>query len=175
MPCNEIVPGCAIRIMTGAPIPEGANVVVRYEDVEELDDSIKIYKPLSAGLNIIPVGDDVAKGDIIARCGMVINAPLAGVLASLGIASVPVYVRAKVAIINTGNELLDPMEKWNPGKIYNSNRYVLEARCRELGMEPVYFDSVPDEQGAVAESVNKALEKADVVITTGVFLLVNMM
>ncbi|NPV30083.1 MAG: molybdopterin molybdotransferase MoeA [Firmicutes bacterium] len=167
VPAKKVTPGCAIRIMTGAPIPEGADAVIRFEDVEETPESIKVSRPLAAGSNIIPAGEDVVEGEIIARCGMRVNAPLIGMLASLGIARVSVYERVRVAIINTGSELLDPAEKWLPGKIYNSNRYLLEARCRELGAEPVYLESVPDEKGAVAGSVNKALEKADLVITTG--------
>lgn len=167
VPTKKVEPGSAIRIMTGAPIPEGADVVVRFEDVEEAPDTIKVSQPLAAGANIIPVGDDVAEGEVVASAGTRLNAPLIGMLASLGISSVPVYQRVRVAIINTGNELLDPSEKWLPGKIYNSNRYLLEAKCKELGAEPIYLDSVPDEETAVAESLQGALEVADLVITTG--------
>ena len=116
--------------MTGAPIPEGADVVVRFEDVEEAADTIKLSQPLASGANIIPAGDDVVEGEVVASAGTRINAPLIGMLASLGISSVPVYQRVKVAIISTGDELLDPGEKRLPGKIYNSNRYLLEARCK---------------------------------------------
>ena len=167
VPTKQVEQSQAIRSMTGAPIPEGADVVVRFEDVEEAADTIKLSQPLASGANIIPAGDDVVEGEVVASAGTRINAPLIGMLASLGISSVPVYQRVKVAIISTGDELLDPGEKRLPGKIYNSNRYLLEARCKELGAEPVYLDCVPDQETVVAESLQKALEVADLVITTG--------
>ncbi|AFV10425.1 molybdopterin molybdenumtransferase MoeA [Thermacetogenium phaeum DSM 12270] len=167
VPVKKVVPGCAIRIMTGAPLPEGADAVVPFEDVEEALGSIVIRRPLAAGSGVIPTGNDVLEGEVIARRGRRVNALLIGVLASLGITRVPVYDQVRVAIINTGSELLDPSEKRQLGKIYVSNRYLLEARCREVGAEPVYLEGVPDEKGAIAGSLKKALEKADLVITTG--------
>lgn len=166
-PTKSVAPGCAIRLMTGAPIPPGADVVVRFEDVEEIPEGILIKEPLASGSNIIRAGNDVVEGEVIARGGIRVNASLIGMLASLGIASLHVYEKPKVAIITTGSELLDPSEKLQPGKIYNSNRYLLEARCRELGAEPVYLESVTDDERAVAESLKKALEVADLAITTG--------
>jgi molybdopterin molybdotransferase len=167
VPSKVVGTGEAVRIMTGAPIPQGANEVVRFEDVQEAPDHIRVSHPLTAGRNIIPLGEDVVRGEVVAHKGVLINSALLGVLASLGTARIPVYNRVRVAIITTGNELLDPTEKWLPGKIYNSNRYCLEARCRELGTEPVFIASVPDEKEAIAKILSSALDEADVVITTG--------
>lgn len=167
VPTRSVEHGCAIRLMTGSPIPEGADVVVRFEEVEELPEGIRIKKPLAAGSNIIPAGNDVVEGETIVQEGTRVNAFLIGMLASLGIASLHVYEKPRVAILTTGSELLDPAEELRPGKIYNSNRYLLEARCREVGAEPVYLETVPDEESSVAGSLEKALVMADLVITTG--------
>lgn len=167
VPTKKVTPGTAVKITTGAPIPEGANAVIRFEDVEETVDKIKVSSRMKPGVNIVPAGEDVLEGEIVARSGTRVNAPLLGVLASLGIASVPVYEKPKVAIITTGSELLDPAEPWEFGKIYNSNRYLLESRCKELGCEPLWFGMVPDETEAVALAVERAIGEADLVITTG--------
>jgi molybdopterin molybdotransferase len=167
VPSKAVGSGEAVRLMTGAPIPEGANEVVRFEEVQEAPDRIAVRRPLTAGKNIIRLGEDVVRGELVARRGELINSALLGMLASLGISSVPVYDRVRVAIVTTGNELLDPAEKWAPGKIFNSNLYSLDARCRELGAETVFLASVPDEREMIAKSLQDALAQADIVITSG--------
>lgn len=167
MPVKAVGPGETTRIMTGAPIPAGADEVIRFEDVREAPDRIEVSRPVTAGKNIVPLGEDVARGEVVARRGTVINSALLGVLASLGIASIPVYNRVSAAIITTGSELLDPAEAWVPGKIYNSNLYALEARCRELGVEPLFLASVPDEKETIEKTLREALAQVDFVLTTG--------
>jgi molybdopterin molybdotransferase len=165
---NKVVaPGETVRLMTGAPIPEGADEVVRFEDVQETPEQITVSRRLSARQNIVPLGEDVILNEVVAHRGDLINASLLGVLASLGIAGVPIYDRVKVAIVTTGSELLDPTEPWAPGKIYNSNLYSVEARCKELGAEPVFLASVRDDKEIIANSLRDALDRADIVITSG--------
>ncbi|MGB9791024.1 MAG: gephyrin-like molybdotransferase Glp [Thermacetogeniaceae bacterium] len=167
IPAGIVAPGCAVRLMTGSPIPGGADVVVRFEDVEEVPKGIRVKRPLAAGSNIIPAGSEIIQGEIVSQRGERVKAYMIGMLASLGITRVHVYERPRVAIIATGSELLGLDEELQPGKIYCSNRYLLEARCREVGAEPVFAECVPDEEGTIISSLSRALEVADLVVTTG--------
>lgn len=159
--------GTAIKVMTGAPIPEGADVVIKYEDVQRIGDEIKVYQNLKSGSNIMSEGEDVKQGELIAGRGTRITPPILGIIASLGIGSVPVYGKIRVALLSTGDELLDPSEKIRPGKIYNSNLYTLQAKCKELGIETISLGIVADDQDAIAKQIEKGLQEADLVITTG--------
>lgn len=159
--------GTTIKVMTGAPIPVGADVVIKWEDVERIDQKIKVSRSLKSDSNIVPAGEDVKKGELIAARGTRITPPLLGLIASVGINQVPVFSKVKVAIISTGDELLDPSEEKRPGKIYNSNLYTFQANCLELGLEPVPLGIVMDNQKDIAENISQGLEVADVVITTG--------
>jgi molybdopterin molybdotransferase len=164
---KSVVRGTAIKVMTGAPIPAGADVVIKYEDVERQGKVLSVFHPLQAGKNIVLVGEDVAQGDVVANKGDRLTPPLVGLLAAIGQSRIPVFNRVKVAIISTGDELVDPVKKLQSGKIYNSNIHSLAARCHEIGVEVLDFGIVPDEQEATAQRIRGALEKADLVITTG--------
>lgn len=164
---NKVTSGKAIKVMTGAAIPEGADAVVRYEKAKEEGHLVKIFSSFKSGQNIVPVGDDVVKSQIIAYKGQVVNAPLLGLFAALGITEVWVHRKPKVAVISTGNELQDISEIPEPGKIRNSNKYTLEAYIKELGGIPVILGTAKDRVEDVASLVAKGLEKADMVITTG--------
>jgi molybdopterin molybdotransferase len=153
--------------MTGAPIPDGADVVIKYEEVTRVGDQIEVYRPLKKGSNIVPTGEDVKKDELIARRGTIITPPLLGLIASLGINQVPVFSKVKVALLSTGNELLEPSEEMRPGKIYNSNLYTLQAHCLQLGVEPIPLGIVEDDQEAIAQQILKGLQDADIVISTG--------
>ena len=167
VPQNKVTPGTAIKVMTGAPIPEGADVVIKYEDVRREKNALKLFYPLAAGSNLIQAGEDVVQGETIAGKGALLTPPLVGLLAAVGVASVPVFEKVKIAIVSTGDELLDPSEALRPGKIYNSNLHGLSAACLQLGTEPVAMGVVADEKEAVASRIGQALAAADLVITTG--------
>lgn len=167
VPTMKVGPGKAIKIMTGAPIPAGADIVIKYEDILRVDNTIQVFEPLQSGSNIILAGEDVRQGELIARKGELITSPLIGLLASMGFREVSVFDQAQVAILSTGDELLDPSEDLQPGKIYNSNQYSLAARCIELGTEAIIMGIVPDRREAIAEHIEQSLEQADIVITTG--------
>lgn len=164
---KEVSPGTAIKVMTGAPMPVGADVVIKYEDVMREGDYIKIFTKQESGSNIILAGEDLKRGDLIASDKTVLTPALIGLLASVGVSDVPVYQKPKIAIISTGDELVDVKESLRPGKIRNSNSYVLEAACQELGVEPLVMGNVVDKKEEVAAQITKGLEKADMVITTG--------
>jgi len=164
---SRVTSGTAIKVMTGAPIPQGADVVVKYEEVERKGGIVSIFKPLKSRSNVVYAGEDVKKGEVVAKQGILVTPALIGLLAGLGIASVTVYHRVKVAILSTGDELINIDETLRPGKIYDSNRHTLQARCLELGVEPVMLGNVADRQDQVAERICEGLKQADVVITTG--------
>ncbi len=164
---NKVVQGTAIKIMTGAPIPEGADIVIRFEDVKREGKIAFFTTPLRSGSNVIRAGEDLQKGRCVAATGALIVPALVGLFAALGYTSVPVFDKLKVAVASTGDELLDPSQSLSPGKIYNSNLYNLAAFCTQLGIHPLIFGNVPDRPEAVAQTIAKGLRDADLVITTG--------
>lgn len=157
----------AVKILTGAPIPQGADCVINYERTEFTESSVKIFEPVKAGSNIVLAGEDVKKGDLLARKGQVIDAGTAGTLASQGIAFPKVYRRPKVGILSTGNEVYEVGEPLAPGKIYNSNRYTLAAALEQIGCEPVYLGLAGDDPEAIRDRMVKGLEECDAILSTG--------
>ena len=164
---NPVISGTTIKVMTGAPLPEGADVVVKYEEVDRREDDIFLTKPLKYQDNVVYAGEDVKKGEVVAGKGIIVSPALVGMLAGMGIDKVPVYRPVKVGILSTGDELISIGEPLRPGKIYDSNRYTLQARCLDLGVEPVMMGTVADRKEKVAELITEGLKQADVFITTG--------
>jgi molybdopterin molybdotransferase len=164
---KKVVPGTAIKLMTGAPIPEGANVVIKYEEIIRNGDVISIFKPLKAHDNIITAGEDIKEGDFVASKGTLINPGLVALLAGLGIHRVPVYKQLKIAIMSTGDELMRPGEPLQDGKIYNSSLFGLMARCAEMGAQTIDLGIVPDNMYTTSARIARGLEEADLVISTG--------
>lgn len=164
---KKVTPGTAIKVMTGTPIPKGADTVIKYEDVTRAGNACKLYSPLTAGNNIVLAGEDVKKGEIIAARGTPVSPAIVGLIAALGYAEVTVFNKVKVAVISTGDELIDPSEKLRPGKIYNSNLPSLVAACSRLGTQISALGNVPDRLGAIEDIISLGLADADIVITTG--------
>ena len=166
-PREKVTAQTTIKVMTGAPIPEGANAVVRFEDVKREGNLLELDQAVKAGHNIILAGEDVQKGERVAEQGAIINPPLLGLLAALGIKETAVFRKVKIAIFSTGDELTEPGAELGPGKIYESNLHSLVAACARLKAEPISFGVVPDDQAAIAARLSRALAQADLVITTG--------
>lgn len=164
---EKVVSGTAIKVMTGSPIPEGANAFIKHEDVIRNGDFVSIFRTLKGQDNVIKMGEDIEQGEVVAHKGSLITPPLVAVLAGLGISQVPVYAKVKIAIMSTGDELLDPSEKPQLGKIYNSSLYGLMARCSELGAQPLDLGIVPDKIEATTVRISRGLEEADIVVSTG--------
>lgn len=164
---GEVVFGTAVRIMTGAPMPRGADAVVKQEDVELKDGCIITKKPLSLGENICFKGEDVKKGSLLVQKNKRLDYADIGILASAGISKVKVYKKPKVAFISTGDEVLDIDKDLTGGKIYNSNKYTILGRLIELGYEITYVDHENDSFKGIGEKIKKAAEIADFIITTG--------
>lgn len=157
----------AIRIMTGAPIPDGADCVIRQEDTDYGEEHVSIYVPVQAWKNYCFEGEDYKAGTVLLKKGTVLGAVEAGILASLGMQQAEVYRRPNVALITTGDEVVFPGEPLPKGKIYDSNLYTLGTRLLQWGMELIRRERVSDSAFLVAEKIEEAAEKADILITTG--------
>jgi molybdopterin molybdotransferase len=158
-------PGCAVRIMTGAPIPPGCDAVVPVEETEERDGAVLLRERVNRLQHIRFRGEDVRSGDTVVSAGAVIRPPEISMLASFGKATVPVYRRARVAILSTGDELIELGEQPGSGRIINSNALSLAAAVREIGAEPVILGIARDNRESHREKMTEGL-KADALITS---------
>lgn len=165
-PERVLTSGEAARIFTGAPLPQGANCVVRQEDTRVAGEHVIVERPVSAGDNVVPLGDEVKEGNPLLPGGDRLTPPAVGLLAALGIAKVKVLRKPRVGLFSTGSELAEVGEPLAPGKIYNSNSYTLRGLIQELGCEVVPWPLVPDRLDETVKAL-QMLEDVDVVITTG--------
>ena len=163
----EIKSGEAIRIMTGAPIPVGADCVLKQEETERHGDLVKIFKEMKANENISFMGEDIQIGETLIKKGKRLDYADLGIMASSGISEVTVYKKPRVSIISTGDEVCDINSTLKPGKIYDSNLYSLSARIEELGYNVLSMEHVGDNILKIGEAIEKAFEKSDIVFTTG--------
>ena len=163
----EIKSGETIRIMTGAPIPMGADCVLKQEETERHGDLVKIFKEMKANENISFMGEDIKIGETLIKKGKRLDYADLGIMASSGISEVLVYKKPKVSIISTGDEVCDINSTLKPGKIYDSNLYSLSARIEELGYNVLSMEHVGDNILKIGEAIEKAFEKSDIVFTTG--------
>lgn len=172
----RVVPGAAVRIMTGAPVPPGADTIVPYEETDEVDQrmrgtpgagirEIRIRRALPEGTNLRPRGEDVAEGALILDAGAALGAAHVGVLASLGYGTVQVTRRPAVAILATGDELREPGEPLGPGQIYNSNSYIIAAQVMACGAVPRVLPIARDTVDDLTEKVRTGMS-ADLFITS---------
>ncbi|MDO5131522.1 MAG: molybdopterin molybdotransferase MoeA [Eubacteriales bacterium] len=167
MPHVKITAGTAAHLMTGAPVPEGADAVLPFEKTLFTEETVTIREPVPHGSNVILPGEDVRKGTVLAHSGTRIDAGLAGTLAGQGIFRPGVYRVPLVGVISTGTEILEEGDLPKTGKIYNTNRYSLQAACAEAGCRSVYFGTARDEEGAVCEMLLEALGTCDAVLLSG--------
>jgi molybdopterin molybdotransferase len=172
---GQVGPGEAVRIMTGAPIPAGADAVVPFEETDEEEhghwtehprDVVRIDVAAQPGANIRRAGEDVRAGEVVLPAGTVLGPAQIGVLASLGLDRAPVHRRPRVAVLSTGDELLRPGEPLQPGKIYDSNAFGLAAAVRDCGGVPLVLEVARDSVEALTARIHEALESADLLITS---------
>lgn len=157
----------AVRIMTGAAIPKGADAVVMLEQTTEYESGFTIRKQFDALENIAIKGEETKTGDIVLQKGQRINAGAIAVLATYGYTEVPVYNKPSVAIIATGSELLDVGDELEPGKIRNSNGPMISALAQNLGLTIETYKIQQDDLDTSIETVTNALQQHDIIITTG--------
>ncbi len=162
----RLEPGTAIRIMTGAPMPPGADAVIPVEDTAEEGNILSIMKPLAKHENVRFAGEDIAAGDTALRKGRRLTSADVGLLASLNCTTLEVYRRPAVAIITTGDEVVEPGEELKEGQVRNSNAYTLLCEVAKYGGVPRYLGIARDNREETAEMFKGGLD-ADVVITTG--------
>ncbi|MCQ2511821.1 MAG: molybdopterin molybdotransferase MoeA [Lachnospiraceae bacterium] len=159
--------GEAVRLMTGAPIPEGADAVRKYEETDFTETEVKIFCPANAGENIIYTGEDVKKGTILAQSGMKIDSGLMGTLAGQNIPEPLVFRKLKVGIVITGSELVPVGTIPGPGMIINTNQYTLTGAVEEFGYTPVSYGIIPDDLEEIKKALRQAVKECDVVLATG--------
>jgi molybdopterin molybdotransferase len=166
-PRYEITTGHAAKILTGAPIPTGADSTIKYESTEFTDREVRIFEQIEPNTDIVYAGSDVGPGQELAAEGALVTAPVISALANQGFANVAVYKKPVISIITTGSELREVGEPLSPASIYNSNVHTLSAYLAGVGAIAVNRGSVPDEPKAIAELIGNALQDSDMVITTG--------
>jgi molybdopterin molybdotransferase len=160
--------GEAIRIMTGAPIPDGADAVVMVEDTERIGDGrVRIGRGVKSGMAVRPAGDDVQPGDLLFTAGTVVTPAVVGVLASVNARTVSAYPRARVAVLSTGDELVEDGGPLRPGQIRESNRRMLAGMLREAGCEVVDYGTVADDEAALESVLRRAADECDAIVTSG--------
>jgi molybdopterin molybdotransferase len=174
---GRVEPGSAVRIMTGAPVPRGADAIVPFEETDEPPgrnfgsfakgrDSVGVLKAAGPGANVRAAGEDIKQGDLVMRAGAELGAAQIGVLASLGRRTVSVYRRPVVAIVSTGDELLEVGQAHAPGKIYDANSYSIAALVEEAGGVPMRLGIARDTVEDLTARIHEALRSCDLLITT---------
>ncbi|WP_148714124.1 molybdopterin molybdotransferase MoeA [Chitinolyticbacter meiyuanensis] len=164
---QALQPGEAARIFTGAPIPPGANAVAMQEDCTLLGDQVQVSSPLRHGQHIRRAGEDVAAGGIVVAAGRRLSAAERGLIAAVGLAEVEVLRPLRVALLCTGDELVEPGQPLGPGQIYNSNRYQLVQLLQALGCVVTDYGIVADELALTTRILREAAADHDVVLSTG--------
>ncbi len=168
-PNIKVEPNTAVEIATGAVLPEGANAVVRVEDTEldENGEFVIIYTAVHPGFDVSKRGEDIKKGQILLKRGTLLKPAQIGALAAVGINRVKVFRRPRIAIIPTGDELIEPGKDLQPGKIYDVNTYTLSAIAIENGALPVMVERIPDDLEDLRNALDRALDIADLIVFSG--------
>jgi molybdopterin molybdotransferase len=164
---QPLAPGCAARIFTGAPVPMGADAIVMQEMTTAADDRVTINEAPQPGAWIRRAGFDVARGATILAAGQRLRPQECGLAASIGVAQLRVVRRPRVAVFFTGDELVMPGEPLPPGRIYNSNRFVLRGLLERLGCEVIDLGIVADDLDRTRRAFVEAAARADLIVTSG--------
>jgi molybdopterin molybdotransferase len=166
VPAEPLVPGSAVKVMTGAPVPQGAGLVIKREHAEELGSTVRVLRHGDEP-NICRRGEDMRAGDVILPAGRVLTAADAANLVSCGIVEASVAEPVRLAIISTGDEIVDDPARIVPGKIMNSNGPMLAALAVQWGMDAVRVLHVPDDLAATVAALQESLAAADIVVVCG--------
>jgi len=164
---DRLAPGTAVRIMTGAPIPQGTDAVIPVEWTDGAVGEVSITRAPDPGAHIRRRGEDVSAGEVVLERGTPINARVIAMLAAVGLADIPVHRRPRVTVISTGDELVDPGVEPGPGQIVDSNSYMLTAAVREAGAHAVRVGPVRDDEEELEGVLRQAAEESDLILTSG--------
>jgi molybdopterin molybdotransferase len=164
---SPVGPGEAARIMTGAPLPPGADAIVQVEFTDGRMGTVAVRHPVAAGTHVRRAGDDVAAGALVLASGSVLDAARIGLLAAVGVARPSVHPRPRVAVLSTGSELVEVGEPVGAGQIVDSNSHAVAAAAVEAGATAERLAGVPDDPARFAAVLREAAKRADVIVTTG--------
>ena len=175
VPKCTVTSGTAIRLMTGAPLPKGADVICKYEDIEEVTggengdpiSAVIVKREYGSGENVICSGEDIKAGTVLALKGSRIDTGLIGTMASLGVTKALVYKRPVAGIISTGDELVDIEGNVPEGKIRNSNCYTIAAALDDMGIDSIYLGRCHDTRGEMKDLILRGEKECDLIISTG--------
>ena len=157
----------AVEIVTGAPMPRGADAVVMVEHIQRQGEKVLVFDAVTPDENVMNAGADIKKGETVLKTGHLLGSREIGVLAALGTTKIKVYLVPRVAVLSTGPEVTEPGKKLSPGKIYDINAYSLSAGVLESGGRPIYLGVFSDDLYELQKAVRNALAKADMVVTSG--------
>ena len=166
VPLRSVEPGTCVEIATGAPMPDGADAVVMVEETERDGPDVRVLTPVYPRQNVGRKGADISIGQTVLRAGDLLNPSRIGALAALGVSDVQVYERPTVAILSTGNEIVDPGQPLEPGQIYDINKFTLTTIVREHGGNPRAFATAQDTIEALERAIDECLE-SDVLVFSG--------
>lgn len=169
-PTRPVTPGTAAAIATGGMVPRGADAVVMIEQTDLLDGvppTIEMRRAATPGQCIATAGSDIARGETVLRRGRLLTSREVGMLAAVGLGSVPVWRRPRVAVFSTGDEIVAPGQPIRPGQVFDSNAAILAAAVEEAGGEPVPLGIVPDDPAALQARLDQALAAGDMVLLSG--------
>lgn len=168
VPTERVEPGTASGIMTGAPVPEGADAVVMVEHTDgSQQGTVTIDEHATEGQNIRPRGNDIRRGDVILRAGQRLTPAALGHAASQGRTHLPVVQRPVIAVLSTGDEVVPPGQPLEPGQIHSSNNASLSGLVEQAGGEAVDLGTVPDDLDAIVAALRDAIDRSDAVLTSG--------
>ena len=160
-------PGCAVRIMTGAPIPSGTDCIVPVEVTDAGTDNVEIREQVAPGTYIRRAGEDVIVGDVVVQAGTLLSSRQLAVIAAVGKGHVVVYPRPRVAVLSTGSELVEPGTPLSKGMISDSNSFLLVSAANEAGAQAYRVPPVPDDAEAFSAAISDQLHRADLILTSG--------
>ena len=160
-------PGCAVRIMTGAPIPSGTDCIVPVEVTDAGTNTVEIREQVALGTYIRRAGEDVIVGDVVVRAGTLLSSRQLAVIAAVGKGHVVVYPRPRVAVLSTGSELVEPGTPLSKGMISDCNSFLLVSAANEAGAQAYRVPPVPDDAEAFSAAISDQLHRADLILTSG--------
>ena len=166
-PTEPLKAGCAMRIMTGAAVPDGADCVIRQEDTDLGEDAVRIFAPCKKGANISLAGEDFAAGDLLCPAGTTVDAYVLSCAGAAGITALPVRKKIRVSLIITGDEVVQTGQPLPPGKIYDSLSLFLARRLEQMGCTVIRLTRVKDDPDRIIEAIECAADNSDLIITTG--------
>jgi putative molybdopterin biosynthesis protein len=168
VPRLPVLAGTATSISTGGPVPRGADAVVMVEHTQPVEnDAIEVRRSASPGQFVSYAGSDIARGEVLLRAGTLMGSREVGMLAACGIAHVPVVRKPRVAILSTGNELVQPGETLRPASVYDTNGAIVAAAVAENGGEPAFLGALPDNEAVLEAAMREALASSDMLVLSG--------